>query len=221
MRRSALQQAGFLQANFHMVLDHSLWIRIASLSPILHVPQFWAVERTHQDAKTTAQAPKFVEEAFVLIPMLEKDPAFQDIFRQYRQQIYAGLHAYAGRRFIDSGHSACGSTPQKALRLAPGALRYWFKLLQAPLAALLMPLAIVPRARRKAQLEMRLEVNEQGSLGWKPGFPGVEAMPDLGLPWSVVTPSYNQAQSWRDPSNPSGAGLRLDFILDSGSTTAA
>ncbi len=170
MRQKALQQAGFLQADFHMVLDHSLWIRIAARSPIIHIAQYWAVERTHPEAKTTAQAPKFVEEAFVLIPTFEKDPGFQDIFRRYRTQIYAGLHAYAGRRFIDSGHYrlAVGHF-FKSLALDPRvALRYWFKIVQALLAvAGFMPVALwYRRTRRKAQFrQARLVVTEKG-LSW-------------------------------------------------------
>ena len=68
MRREALAEAGYLCTDYHMVLDHYLWIQIAARHPILHVGQYWAVERTHQDAKTYAQAAKFAEEAFRLIP---------------------------------------------------------------------------------------------------------------------------------------------------------
>jgi glycosyltransferase involved in cell wall biosynthesis len=64
MRRQALEEAGFLIPDFHMVLDHSLWVRIASRRPILHVGEFWAVERSHPEAKTINQATVFVDEAF-------------------------------------------------------------------------------------------------------------------------------------------------------------
>lgn len=133
MRRQALEEAGFLIADFHMVLDHSLWVRIASRRPILHVSEFWAVERTHQDAKTINQATVFVDEAFVFMRHLEKDPAFTEIFRTQGRSIQAGLNVFAGRRYIDAGR------PREALgffwsafRLSPRrVLRFWFKVVQA------------------------------------------------------------------------------------------
>jgi glycosyltransferase involved in cell wall biosynthesis len=103
MRRAVLEQAGFLQADFHMVLDHSLWIRIARRHPLLHVDEFWAVERVHKTAKTTAQAGVFVDEAFRLIPSLEKNPDYRDVFEQHGRIIYSGLHTFAAKRYIDSG----------------------------------------------------------------------------------------------------------------------
>jgi hypothetical protein len=152
MRRRALEQAGFLTADFHMVLDHSLWIRIASRSEIIHVPETWAVERTHPEAKTTAQAPKFVEEAFQMIPALEEDARFSEIFSQSGREIYAGLHAFAGRRFIDAGEyrRALGHFG-RAVQLFPKiALRYPHKIFQSLLGTLgLMPLALWYRRKRR------------------------------------------------------------------------
>ena len=103
MRRAALQQAGYLTTQYHMILDHSLWVRLASHAPILHVGEFWAVERTHSDAKTSAQAARFVEEAFQFLPTLENDPAVKPAFIQHHDQIAAGLHVFAGKRLIDAG----------------------------------------------------------------------------------------------------------------------
>jgi glycosyltransferase involved in cell wall biosynthesis len=133
MRRSALEEAGFLIADFHMILDHSLWIRIASRHPILHVPQFWAVERTHQGAKTTAQATVFVDEAFRFIPSIEKTPVFRSLFEQHGKEIYAGLHVFAGKRLIDSGKpSKALKAFWQAFRLSPRVVSHaWYKVVQA------------------------------------------------------------------------------------------
>lgn len=167
MRAQSLHQAGYLRDEYHMVLDHSLWIRIAAQHPVIHVPQFWAVERTHVDAKTTAQAGKFVDEAFHLIPNLEKEPLFQPVFNQKRKEIYAGLHTFAGRRYIDSGEYARSFKHfVKAFRLSPGvAMPFWFKILQAFLGMLhLMPFALLyRRLRRTFQFHNdRLVVDESG-----------------------------------------------------------
>lgn len=170
MRRAALEEAGYLRADFHMVLDHSLWIRIASKRPIIHVAEYWAVERTHQDAKTTAQAGKFVEEAFVLIPALEKDVEFQQIFRQHGGEIYAGLHTFGGRRYLDSGdYRRSWQHFRQAIKLSPRqAFRYWYKIIQALLAVMgLMPLAFAFRkARRKITFQSKQLVVSAAGIYW-------------------------------------------------------
>jgi glycosyltransferase involved in cell wall biosynthesis len=167
MRREALKKAKSLQTDFHMVLDHSLWIRIAHDYPLAYVDEFWAVERTHEKAKTTAQATVFIDEAFELIRALETDPAYKEIFARHGQKINAGLQLYATKRFIDAGK------PANALRhyfigfqLSPGmALQIWRKFLQALGGSLgLMPLFLAFRHnRRKIQFGARqLAVDDKG-----------------------------------------------------------
>jgi len=120
MRQSALQQAGFLSTQYHMVLDHALWVRIATQAPILHVGEYWAVERTHSDVKTVAQAARFVDEAFQFIHSLDGDDTVKPVFSEHRNLIYAGLNVYAGKRLIDAGnpHQALNHFLQ-AWRLSP------------------------------------------------------------------------------------------------------
>lgn len=133
MRHSALKTAGYLQPDFHMVLDHALWIRIALQDPILHVSETWAVERSHEGAKTIAQASVFVDEAFCLIPTLEKDPHYQQVFNRNSGRIWGGLHFFANKRYLDSGqytqslkHYLTGM-----VKYPLGAARNWRKLLQS------------------------------------------------------------------------------------------
>jgi hypothetical protein len=170
MRQATLQQAGLLRDEYHLVLDHSLWIRIASRSSIIHVPQTWAVERTHLDAKTTAQAGKFVEEAFHLIPSLENETIFRPLFKQHRREIYAGLHTFAGRRYIDSGEF--GKSVKHflaAIRLSPAiAFRYWYKIIQALMGLVgLMSLALFYRSsRRKFQYGSVYLVVDENGVRW-------------------------------------------------------
>ncbi|MEW5828710.1 MAG: glycosyltransferase family 2 protein, partial [Chloroflexota bacterium] len=39
MRREVLEQAGELDPSYHFLLDHHLWIRMASLAPMVYVPE--------------------------------------------------------------------------------------------------------------------------------------------------------------------------------------
>jgi glycosyltransferase involved in cell wall biosynthesis len=168
MRRSALERAGFLRPTFHMCLDHELWIRIAAAGPVIHVDEFWAVERTHPGAKTVAQAPKFVEEAFQLIAYLEKEAAFRPLLTHNHTRVYAGLEIFAGRRFIDAGQPRRALRHfWNALRMSPRqALRYWYKIVQAAGGAVgLGSLFLAYRANRRhvQHHSQRLLVGDQGA----------------------------------------------------------
>jgi glycosyltransferase involved in cell wall biosynthesis len=170
MRRENLTRAGFLCADYHMILDHSLWVRLAAQAPVLHVDEFWAVERTHASAKTTAQATKFVEEAFRFIPGLETEAGFGPVFESSRSAIYAGLHVFAGKRLIDAGQPQAALSHFKiAFRFSPRqTLRVWYKVVQAAGGALgLSSFFLTYRgARRKVQHGTRQLVVDEGGVRW-------------------------------------------------------
>jgi glycosyltransferase involved in cell wall biosynthesis len=133
MRKEVLDRLGYLRTDLELILDHELWIRIAAHYPIAHVDEFWAVERTHEVAKTIARSADFVEEAFGLIKTLETEKPFSVVIRDDKNQIMAGLHVFAARRLIDAGMwgEALGHFGA-AFRLSPSAvLRVWYKYLQA------------------------------------------------------------------------------------------
>jgi glycosyltransferase involved in cell wall biosynthesis len=175
MRRSVLEQAGYLPRDYHLILDHILWVQIAARTPILHIPQVWAVERTHQEAKTIAQAARFVDEAFRLLPELEIQPLFQPVFAAQGKEIYAGLHVFAAKRLIDAGQpaQALGHFRQ-ALRLSlPTAGRSWYKGIQALGGAIgLGPLFLAYRKSRRhlQHRAQRLVVDSQG-VRWEAAAP--------------------------------------------------
>jgi hypothetical protein len=170
MRRDVLLRAGFLRPEFHMILDHDLWIRMASQAPLLHVNDFWAVERTHASAKTIVQAREFVKEAFYLIPRLEVEPNFKDCFDADPSGIQAGLHIFAGKRLIDAGDpNSALSHFRKAWTFSPKqVIRVWYKVLQAlggtiGLSSLFL---VYRRMRRKVEHgTKRLAVNDVG-VSW-------------------------------------------------------
>jgi glycosyltransferase involved in cell wall biosynthesis len=133
MRRDVLEDVGFLPVDYQLIFDHILWVRIASKHKILHVKDFWAVERTHKDAKTIAQSPKFVEEARRLIEGLEREESFRQVFLDGRSKIYAGFHVFAAKRLIDAGlYPQALMHFSHAFRYAPRAvLSTWYKVVQA------------------------------------------------------------------------------------------
>ena len=133
MRASALRGAGYLPTSYNLILDQALWILMAAKSPILHVSEFWAVERSHSSAKTISQAAHYGDEAFDFIQTLEKDKDFEPAFAHQRSKIYAGLHIFAAKRAIDANKPRLAlSHFQRAARFSPGMLiAVWFKVLQA------------------------------------------------------------------------------------------
>lgn len=157
MRSSSLRNAGFLDSEFNLVLDHVLWIRIARQGPILHVPETWAVERTHERAKTTSQAGLFVDEAFQLIPALQKHSAYQDVFSKHGKRIWGGLNLFATKRYLDSGkYNLALIHFLKSLSIYPkGAFRNWRKFIQALLGSIGLSGIFLAYRRNRRDIQFR------------------------------------------------------------------
>jgi hypothetical protein len=136
MRRSVLNEAGFLDPSYHYMLDHHLWVRLARLAPIQHVPQTWAAARHHPAAKNVAQASGFGRETMRLLEWMQAQPDLAPMIDKNRAQILGGAHRLNGRYLLDGGQ------PQDALRAyalalreRPGyALKHWHRMLYASLS---------------------------------------------------------------------------------------
>jgi glycosyltransferase involved in cell wall biosynthesis len=170
MRSLSLKNAGFVESEFNLTFDHVLWIRIARQGPILHIPETWAVERTHEAAKTTSQASFFVDEAFRLIPQLQKDPAYQPVFSQSDKRIFSGLHLFATKRYLDSRQYQKALVHYfKGFSIYPlGALRIWRKFFQALIGSIGLAniFLLYRRKRRDIQFHGRqLKVSPTG-VSW-------------------------------------------------------
>ncbi len=133
MRRRVVEEVGYLNSEYQLILDHELWVRIASRYPIRHIPRFWSIERTHSEAKTIAQAAGFVEEAERLVHRAEGDPRLAPLIDHNRGRVRGGLEVFAARRLIDAGEYR-----QAMRRIAwasryhfPTVARYWYKAVQA------------------------------------------------------------------------------------------
>jgi glycosyltransferase involved in cell wall biosynthesis len=167
MRQPALQHAGYLPTDYHMILDHTLWVRIAARYPIYHVDEYWAVERTHSDAKTIAYSARFVDEAFHFVHSMEQDSTFQSFITNHRKDIYAGLHIFAARRLIDADQPrlALGHFRQAAQLSISRVISVWYKVLQALGGALGLGKMFMSyrQARRRVQhRSQHLIVSETG-----------------------------------------------------------
>ncbi len=133
MKREVLYESGFLRSDSHLILDHELWVQIFARYPILHVDSYWAVERTHQEAKTIAQSAQFVNEAFQFLKEIRNAPLFDDVVSKHDNEIMAGLHIFSAKRLIDAGmhKEALKHFNQARKNNASAVVKVWYKLLQA------------------------------------------------------------------------------------------
>jgi len=100
-RKQALEDAGYLDLEYHYLLDHQLWLRIASNNKIQHVKDFFAAARFHPDAKNIAQTEGFSKDAFRIIEWLKTDPDLTRIFAKDRRKILAGAFRFSARYLMD------------------------------------------------------------------------------------------------------------------------
>ena len=103
MRRDVLLKAGFLDPSFHFLLDHQLWIRMASHAPMVYVPERWAAGRFHESAKNVAQAEKFGEEAFRILEWAKGDRLVSGSLARISRQSRAGALRINARYLLDAG----------------------------------------------------------------------------------------------------------------------
>lgn len=118
MRRSALDAAGLLDLSYHFLLDHHLWLRIASQAPVVHVSAIWAAARHHPGAKNVAQAAGFGQEAFRILEWMQASPRLGPEVAARRRQVLAGAHRLNARYLLE------GDKPGPALKAYAQALRY-------------------------------------------------------------------------------------------------
>jgi hypothetical protein len=105
MRRSALLQAGFLNADYHFLLDHQLWLRLALISEPVYVPQLWASARFHEGAKNVAQAAAFGLDAYAIVDWMQSEPVLAEHFTRQQRRVWAGAHRMNARYLLDGGQT--------------------------------------------------------------------------------------------------------------------
>lgn len=110
MRRRAVSEAGALNTNLRFLLDHELWIRLASRGRILHVDQDWAAARYHPAAKNRAAALEFGREAFRILQWVGVDRTLASRLSRVRRRARASAHRLDARYLLDGGQ------PRSALR---------------------------------------------------------------------------------------------------------
>jgi glycosyltransferase involved in cell wall biosynthesis len=102
-RREAYEQAGGLDINFHYMLDHLLWIRMARVAKIIYVPQTWAAARFHAQAKNRNLAVEFPKEAFRILDWARAEPELSKTMARIQRRSLASAHRVNARYQLDAG----------------------------------------------------------------------------------------------------------------------
>ena len=105
MRRDVLLQAGLLDPDYHYLLDHQLWLRMAR-SPMVYLPETLAAARYHAGAKNLAHTAEFGKEAFKIIDWMKENPDLAPIFSKNKARVLAGAHRFNAFYLLDGGEYA-------------------------------------------------------------------------------------------------------------------
>ena len=101
MRKQALEDAGYLDPEYNYLLDHHLWLRIASNNKIQHVNDFFAAARFHSEAKNVAQTEGFSKDAFRIVEWMKTDPELSKIFAKEPTENFG--RSFSIQREVSSG----------------------------------------------------------------------------------------------------------------------
>jgi hypothetical protein len=123
LRRSLLEQAGWVDPAYHFLLDHQLWLRMARLAPVCYLGagafRPLAAARHHPAAKNLTMASKVGVEIERVLAWMEAQPDLAPRLAADRRQVYGGAYRLSARYLLEGGQ------PGPALRGYLRALRCW------------------------------------------------------------------------------------------------
>ncbi len=119
MKREVWEEVQGLSSDLHYMLDHQLWIKIASRFQVKHIPAFWAASRHHGQAKNVAFAAEFSAEILQLLTWIETEENLGTLFEEDQNRIRGGAYRLSARYLLD------GDFPAKAFKQYCQAVRFW------------------------------------------------------------------------------------------------
>jgi glycosyltransferase involved in cell wall biosynthesis len=126
-----LRKTGGLDLGYHYLLDHQLWLRLATHGRMVHVTENWAAGRFHAAAKNVAAAARFGEEAYRIADWLHGTAPYDVIGRGRWQRVQAGAHRLNARYLLDGGQprQALAAYLKGLREYAPLVLPEWHRML--------------------------------------------------------------------------------------------
>lgn len=138
MASNFFEQVGGLDLNYHFMLDHHLWIRIASLAPLQHVPSMLAAARHHDAAKNVSQAAAFGRETLEVLEWMETQPNLASKVATNKRKVRAGAYRLNGRYLMDGGQNtrALKSYAKAFINQPLYTVKHWHRVIYACLGLL-------------------------------------------------------------------------------------
>lgn len=135
MRRDAFQRVNGLDLNYHFMLDHQLWVRIACLGPITHEDSFWAAARHHGAAKNVSHAAAFGRETLEVLDWMEQQDVLGPVVMKNHRKVQAGAFRLNARYLLDGGQykAALNSYGRAFINQPLYTARHWHRILYAGL----------------------------------------------------------------------------------------
>ena len=188
MRRSVLEQAGYLEADYHYMLDHHLWIRMLCHAPAGYIGagagktavRPLAAARYHPAAKNVALPRAFALETGRLMAWMEAQPDLASLIERSRSQVQGGRYRLQARYLLDGGEAgaALGAYGRAFVAWPQYTLRHWRRILYATLCLVHLnrPLDVLRQKRTGEQsahgspLVQRLQAAFGPEIGDWPGL---------------------------------------------------
>jgi hypothetical protein len=163
MRRSVLEKVGFLDLNYHFLLDHQLWLRMAQAAPICHVPQVWSAARFHPAAKNVGQAASFGREAYALAAWMQSQPGLSAPYQRLERRVWAGAHRMNAHYLLDGGQPrpALAAYLKSLWAYPPTALPEWRRILYSAASLVVNVEGLKQRYLQRRQQRVSQEVDEE------------------------------------------------------------
>ncbi len=159
MRRAVLEKAGFLDTSYHLLLDHELWLRMARIASIRHVPELWAFARHHAEAKNVSQAAGFGHETYRILEWAQAQSDLAAIIEKNPNPILSAAHRFNARYLLDGGNAwdAIKAYARSFMVHPLTALKEWHRILFAILSVFgLRSLGVLYYRAKRLQLPSAL-----------------------------------------------------------------
>jgi len=104
MRRSCIDQIGYLNEKLHLVMDLEYWHRMALAGiEIDHLAEPLALFRVHDETKTQSSPVELVEERHHVARLITKHPRFLAAYRHLEDTVWSSAYAACARNYVKAG----------------------------------------------------------------------------------------------------------------------
>lgn len=198
IKKAVWDDLGGLDATYHFMLDHHLWIRIAAAYEIKHVSDILAGSRYHQQAKNVASAADFSKEIFRVAEFASQYDRTAERFREDRRRILGGAYRLSARYLLDGKRpfQAMTNYLKALIRWPADAIKYWPRILFS-VVSLVTGLQTAQLQKRRAALSAPLLKELQDWPGIK--LPSVESNQDrapTAMKPILVTGAHRSGTTW-------------------------